>query len=322
MPDSDLTRPRDERAAAAPNLGERLARLVSDGEPPQIAAMQLLLQAETPAEAQAALLAAQMLPPAGALGDSNLPASRSASALRRIRDLIADNPGAWHTVHRVAASIAHRPVQGDALAHWANVFDGLVRLSPEGSVALYSLGDARLLEDATAEIVALLAERGLLDESTVVLDVGCGIGRLEAALAPHVASVYGIDISQAMLEEARRRCGHLANVRFALGSGSDLAGIADGSVDLLLLIDTLPYVMLSGPALAAKHFTESARVLERSGSLLVLNATYGGDADADLIELAQLAEWAGLEIHRADWRPLSSWDAPAFQLKHASRSPA
>lgn len=308
MPDSNLTRLSDERAAAASDLGERLVRLLSDGEPPPIAAMQLLMQAQTPAEAQAALLATRMLPPS--------------SALRRIRNLITDNPRAWHTVHRLAASIAHRPVQGDALAHWANVFDRLVRLSPEGSVALYTLGDARLLEEATADIVALLVDWGLLDAASAVLDIGCGIGRLEAALASHVASVYGIDISQAMIEEARRRCGHLPNVRFALGSGSDLAGIADGSVDLLLLIDTLPYVILSGPALAAKVCAESARVLERDGSLLILNATYGGDADADLIELARLAEGAGLEIHRADWRPLSSWDAPAFQLKRASRSRA
>ena len=172
----------------------------------------------------------------------------------------------------------------------------------------------RLLADSVGELVELLDHWGLLDPDSAVLDVGCGIGRLEAALAPRVASVTGVDNSPAMLEEARRRCGHLPNVRFALASGRDLEGIAAESVDLVLLIDTLPCLILSGSALAAKLCAESARVLAPGGSLFVLNATCGGDADADLAELTQLAEGAGLEFHRADWRPLRRWDAPAFQL--------
>ena len=301
-----------EPSASARHLGERLAHHLSDGEPPPIAAMQLLMQAETPDEAHAALLAARTLQPADEPG-----------SLLRVTELIVSNPRAWHTVHDIAGSIDHRPIEGDALAHWARLFDSLVRRSPEGSVALYSLGNAQLLEEATAEAVALLNDWGLIEQTSVVLDIGCGIGRLETALAPRVASVTGIDLSGAMLEEARRRCGELPNVRFALGSGSDLVGIADSSVDLILLIDTLPYVLLSGPALAAQLCAESARVLKPRGSLLILNARYGADADTELFELEQLAESADLEIHRADWSPFSFWDAPAFQLvKLADRSRA
>ena len=158
------------------------------------------------------------------------------------------------------------------------------------SVALYSLGNAELLAEATGEIVELLESWGLLAPDSAVLDIGCGIGRLESALSRRVASITGI------------------------GSESELAGIADESVELVLLIDTLPYLILSGSALAARLCAESARVLAPGGSLLILNATYGGDADADLAEVAQLAEGASLAFHRADWRPLRSWDAPAFQL--------
>lgn len=310
-----------DRSEAAQALAERLARQLSEGDPPPIAAMQLLMQAATPAEADAALLVAQSLEPAAVTDDSAL-GSRAARSLRRVADLISDNPGAWYTVHRVARSIEHRPVAGDALGHWASLFDSLVRVSPEASVALYSLGNAHLLAESTVEIVQLLDTWGLLEPPPVVLDIGCGIGRLEAALASRVASMTGIDISQAMLEEAERRCCGLSNVRFALGKGSDLAGIKDESVDLLLLIDTLPYVMLSGSRLAAQLLAECRRVLEPGGSLLILNASYSGDADADLAELERLAECARLEVHRADWRPLGSWDAPAFQLTRAARSRA
>lgn len=309
MPENPVSRAGHEPSATARHIGEHLALRLRDGEPPPIAAMQLLMQAESLAEAHAALLAAGKL-------------KTSTGSLSRVADLIEANPTAWRTVRDIARSIEHRPVRGDALAHWAQVFDALVRRSPEGSVALYSLGNAQLLEEATAEISALLENWGLLDPRCVVLDIGCGIGRLEAALAPRVGSVTGIDISEAMLEEARRRCGDLPNVRFALGSGSDLAGTPDASVDLILLIDTFPYVVLSGAALTARLCAESARVLAPGGSLLILNARYGADADAELTELTRLAEAAGLDIHRADWRPLHSWDAPAFQLKRAARSRA
>lgn len=179
-----------------------------------------------------------------------------------------------------------------------------------------------LREDSTAEIIELLDDWGLLDPDSAVLDIGCGMGRLEAALAPRVASVTGIDVSQAMLAAACLRCADLPNVRFLLSSGRDLEGIASESVDLVLLVDTLPYLILSGFALAARLCAESARVLAPGGSLLILNATYVGDADADLAELVQLADGARLEFHRADWRPLRSWDAPAFQLTRAARSRA
>ncbi len=318
-----------KRSEPARHLGERLARQCREGDPPPVAAMQLLMEAETPADAYAALAVAQMLQAEEASQEPDSSDTGASFCLHRIADLIERNPSAWQTVHRLARSIEHRPVTGDALAHWASLFDKLVRLSPEGSVALYSLGNPHLLADSTGEIVELLDHWGLLDPDSAALDIGCGIGRLEAALAPRIASVTGIDISHAMIEEACRRCGDLPNVRFATSSGRDLEGIADESVNLVLLIDTLPYLILSGSALAARLCAESARVLTPGGSLLILNATYGGDADADLAEIAQLAEGASLEFHRADWRPLRSWDAPAFQLtkvppqiKRAARSRA
>lgn len=47
-----------------------------------------------------------------------------------------------------------------------------------------------------------------------VLDVGCGFGRHAAALAARGAEVVGIDLSPAMLAEARRRHGRRARLAF------------------------------------------------------------------------------------------------------------
>src|SRR5437588_140869 len=65
-------------------------------------------------------------------------------------------------------------------------FDRAVRRNEEASVAAHSLGDPRLLAQATREIVELLDRWGVLGADRRTLEIGCGIGRLQAALAPRV----------------------------------------------------------------------------------------------------------------------------------------
>ncbi len=57
-----------------------------------------------------------------------------------------------------------------------------------------------------------------------VLDVGTGTGQLALTLAPHVRSVIGVDVSDAMLEKARHeaRARSLRNVRFERGNATRL----------------------------------------------------------------------------------------------------
>ncbi len=84
---------------------------------------------------------------------------------------------------------------GDAVTAISKQFDRAVALAPEASVALYSLGSADILERATSEIATRLAQWGLLRSDATVLDIGCGIGRIERALAPHVGAIVAIDVS-------------------------------------------------------------------------------------------------------------------------------
>ena len=73
------------------------------------------------------------------------------------------------------------------LAFARRLFDYSVAASAESSVALYSLGNPELLAAATAEVVRLLDAWRLLRPQTRCLQIGCGIGRFEAALASPVA---------------------------------------------------------------------------------------------------------------------------------------
>lgn len=284
-------------------LDDVLCRCAAGVMPARVAAMHLLMEAESPEAAQSAVVRARE--------------TSSASSARRLRDLaslLAEHPQAWATVRAILARVRHRPAAGDSVAHWAGLFDAAVRISPEASVALYSLGSPRLLAAATLEVVSMLSQWGLLGLDRTVLDIGCGIGRLEAALSPLCAAVIGIDISSGMITQARARCAGFPNVRLLLGSGHDLAGIADGTVDLTVLVDTVPYLLLSEGELAGRYFTEVSRVLRAGGDLVILNFSYRGDVVADRGDLARLAEARGLSLLREVERPCASWDAPGFHL--------
>jgi demethylmenaquinone methyltransferase / 2-methoxy-6-polyprenyl-1,4-benzoquinol methylase len=65
------------------------------------------------------------------------------------------------------------------------------------------------------------------------LDVACGTGKLTAALAGAVGPegrVVGVDLSAAMLDEARRAFGEMPGVEFVLGNALALP-VTDGSFD-------------------------------------------------------------------------------------------
>jgi len=60
----------------------------------------------------------------------------------------------------------------------------------------------------------------LVDSTSHVIDLGCGTGIDVAWLAPHVASVHGIDPSPQMIDIARQRCETFDNVTFEVGDGT------------------------------------------------------------------------------------------------------
>jgi ubiquinone/menaquinone biosynthesis C-methylase UbiE len=96
-----------------------------------------------------------------------------------------------------------------------------------------------------------------------VLDIGCGIGRIERALASHVGAITGIDLSPGMVAEARRRCRGLPNVTFQLCNGRDLADYDDQSVDLVLAVDSFPCLVAVDLAIAEAHMRDAARLCGR-----------------------------------------------------------
>ena len=194
-------------------------------------------------------------------------------------------------------------------------FDAAVALAPEAAVALYSLGSPEILDRATAEIVARLREWRVFNAQTDVLDIGCGIGRIERALAPHVARITGIDLSPAMIAEARRRCDGLGNVDLMRVDGRGLAAVAGRRFGLILAADAFPYLVAAGPGIAARHVGDAAGLLDADGAFAILNYSYRGDLDADRADVAQLAAEHGFTVERNGTCDFALWDGATFLLR-------
>jgi ubiquinone/menaquinone biosynthesis C-methylase UbiE len=96
-----------------------------------------------------------------------------------------------------------------------------------------------------------------------VLDVACGEGYGAALLATLAREVTAVDAATEVVVQARRRYGHLANVRYVEGQCESLP-CADASIDLVVSFETLEHI--PDPE---RLLDEAARVLDKGGLLLV-----------------------------------------------------
>ncbi|MBV9244134.1 MAG: class I SAM-dependent methyltransferase [Methylobacteriaceae bacterium] len=303
-----MTEPAAARSSVPSGLGECVLASIDGTVPVGIAFVRLAMQTGTPEEFAHALAEASRSPLH----------PRVAGRLEQLRRLAIRHPGAWSIVRGVLDEVSHdRAEAADgavAIAHCAAAFERAVQTSPEASVALYSLGDPDLLDAATNDVVARMHDWGLLARRRTLLEIGCGIGRFQKALAGEVGRVFGIDIAPAMVETARQRCAGLANVDIRLTTGVDLAGFGDGEIDCVFAVDTFPYIVAAGDAVVAGYFREASRVLRTGGDLLILNFSYRGDPVRDRADIADLCGRHGFVTARIEESTFRLWDGVAFHL--------
>ncbi len=109
-----------------------------------------------------------------------------------------------------------------------------------------------------------LGRLSLVDTSTqVMVEIGCGLGRMTHRFAERFGRVYAVDVSPEMIRRASARWAHLKNVTFILGSGNDLPGIADRSIDFVFSYIVLQHV--PHPQIVKDYLRETARVLKPDG---------------------------------------------------------
>ena len=96
-----------------------------------------------------------------------------------------------------------------------------------------------------------------------VVEIGCGIGRVTRHLASRVRHVTGLDVSPEMIERGRRALSDLTNVDLTVGTGRDLWGIADASVDVVYSFIVFQHI--PDPATTCTYIREIGRVLRPGG---------------------------------------------------------
>ncbi len=273
---------------------------------PEVAVARLLLEGSD----AGAILAATV---------SDHPAVVAIHALAARRKDALDALAAQVATDRTAGMVAGGQVApstpAESIARTAAFFDHAVGHSPEASVALYSLGDPAILQAATAEMVGWLEAHGLLRATSDVLDLGCGIGRVAAAMAPRCRSVLALDVSVAMVAEATHRLAGVANVEVRHTEGDGLDGLPPASLDLVLAVDSFPYIVQASPDLALRHASGAARALRPGGAFCVLNLSYRGDSAADRSDAAAWAAATGMRLTHDGGRPFRLWDGTAFVLE-------
>jgi ubiquinone/menaquinone biosynthesis C-methylase UbiE len=135
----------------------------------------------------------------------------------------------------------------EGYAEWSKQYDGEAKANP-----LIALEEPVVLE--------LLGDVSDLD----VLDAACGTGRYALRLAEAGARVSGIDTTEEMLAQARRKAADRGLALDLRHADLDALPFEDGSFDLVLSALALCHIPDLGPAMA-----EFARVLRPGGRVVI-----------------------------------------------------
>jgi SAM-dependent methyltransferase len=125
----------------------------------------------------------------------------------------------------------------------------------------------RFFADGERALDDLLAETGShLSPGDVVVDVGCGLGRITRALAGWVGRagrVHAIDVSAEMLAKAKELSPGLEKVTWHHGDGTSLQPIPDRAATAV--VSHVVFQHLPDPAITYGYVREMGRVLRPGG---------------------------------------------------------
>jgi ubiquinone/menaquinone biosynthesis C-methylase UbiE len=97
------------------------------------------------------------------------------------------------------------------------------------------------------------------------LDFGCGVGRLTQPLAQHFEQVWGVDISDSMIQQANDYNQHGSRCQYVVNQKGDLRIFPNGQFDFIYSNITLQHMP---PRYSRRYIAEFMRVLAPGGVLL------------------------------------------------------
>ena len=167
----------------------------------------------------------------------------------------------------------------------------LNQLSAERLQKCYDIAPPRVKQYLDAEIQHVMNK---ISPSDVVLELGCGYGRVLEKLALRAKRVVGIDTSRSNLMFAKKRLGRIANC-YLFQMNAVALGFLDRSFDVVICIQNGISAFKVNPQ---NLIRESVRVTRAGGN--VLFSSYSEKFWKDRLEWFQLQADAGL-IGEIDW---------------------
>ena len=102
-------------------------------------------------------------------------------------------------------------------------------------------------------------------EESEALEIGCGPARLMRPLSESFRHIYGVDVSDRMIEIARRNLAGIGNAHVSANSGADLSAFGAGSVDFVYSYAVFQHIPSRDVVL--QYLREAVRVLKTNGIL-------------------------------------------------------
>jgi len=106
--------------------------------------------------------------------------------------------------------------------------------------------------------------REIAEPNQIVMDFGCGMGRVVKFLAPWCREVHGVDVASIRLRLAKKRCSGFDNVFFHKNNGRDLSKFRDAHFDFIFSVHAL---MHNEKEFAIFFIKEMHRILKPRGKV-------------------------------------------------------
>ena len=168
-----------------------------------------------------------------------------------------------------------------ARSQYKEVWNSVSKTEDEAKMAVSGYVDEALYQSTGEGTRNMLLQRVGMKADDVVLEIGCGVGRAGAYVAPACKEWIGVDVSENMLAHTRKRLAHLKNFRTVPTNGYDLAGIESATVDLVYC--TVVFMHLDEWE-RYNYIREAFRVLRPGGRIIVDNVDLTTDAGWSFFE--------------------------------------
>lgn len=133
-----------------------------------------------------------------------------------------------------------------------------------------------------------------IEHDAIVLEIGCGIGRLLKPLAEKQREVHGVDVSGEMVARGRKRLRRFRNVHLHKNLGSDLDRLPDRYFDLVFSFVTFQHIPQKTHIY--RYFEEARRVLKPAG---LFRFQVDGRAH-DIARLDNAGTWDGVVFEETE----------------------